>query len=110
MGNNQITKERIASIAKLVGTLYALVQGILSITGKVQIPYTQDQVVGAVTLVLGVVGVLWMWWKPSPVTEAGVKGKQLTAAIKLAQKTGNDSDHESNSGPIFDVDINNKSE
>lgn len=109
--DNTLAIERTKAIVALIVQLYSTVQAALALAGVNLLPFTNDQVTLGVSTVIAAALAVYNWWTHGVMTEAGLQGKQVTKAIKLAGSTGNGIDQPGEvvpmSEPIADPDAAN---
>lgn len=70
-----------ATIARTAVLIFALLNQVLTMTGKNPLPFSEDQVYTAATGILTVGASLWTWWKNNsftqPALEADVYKKEI---------------------------------
>lgn len=77
------------TIARTAVLIFALLNQILTMTGKNPLPFSEDQVYTAVTGILTVGASLWAWWKNNSFTQAALEAdvyKEEIKNIKAYQK------------------------
>ena len=70
------------TIVRTVCLILALVNQLLSNTGRAVLPIADEQVETLVTPVITVGVSLWNWWKNNSFTQAALAGDELKDAIK----------------------------
>lgn len=58
------------TIIRTILMVVALINTILTLTGKNPLPYSNEEIEAAVTVILQVVATLWAWWKNNSFTMA----------------------------------------
>lgn len=85
--------------------VYSLINSILVMLGFNPIPFTEDEVGTAITLVLTVSATLWSWWKNNNFTHEAKEAQKHLLKMKHHAKKG------SGAGKgIIDTQINNNHE
>lgn len=71
-----------AVINAIIGILVA-VNAILTMTGRNPIPIEDEMIETVINGVVTIVGIVWLWWKDSPVTE---EAKRANAQMKAEKE------------------------
>ena len=61
------------TIARTVAVFAVLINQFLFIFGKEQLPFTEDEIYQAITVVSTVGATLWAWWKNNSFTKAAIE-------------------------------------
>lgn len=70
------------TIIRTVVLVVALINQVLTATGKNPLPFSDDVIYEAVTLAVTIGASVWAWWKDTPITKAAQVGSAITAEIK----------------------------
>lgn len=70
-------KVETATIVRTVVLIVALVNQALVISGKSPIPYSEEEVGQAVTMIITVAASLWAWWKNNSFTQAAIDADEV---------------------------------
>ena len=74
------------TIIRTVLMIVALINTILTLTGKNPLPYSSEEIEAAVTVILQVVATLWAWWKNNSFTLAARIGDETMRYQKRKRK------------------------
>lgn len=74
------------TIIRTILMVVALVNTILTLTGKNPLPYSSEEIEAAVTVILQVVATLWAWWKNNSFTMAARIGDETMKHQKAKRK------------------------
>lgn len=74
------------AIIRLVVLAVLIVNQTLITLGYEPLPFSDEQVYEAVSIVALVVGSLWVWWKNNNVTDVAIAGQAELERIKGARK------------------------
>ena len=75
-------KIKTETIIRTVVLAFALINQILTISGHSILPFTNEQVAEAVSVVLTVASSLWAWWKNNSFTPEALKADELLYELK----------------------------
>lgn len=70
-------KVETATIVRTVVLIVALVNQALVISGKSPIPYSEEEVGQAVSMIITVAASLWAWWKNNSFTQAAIDADEV---------------------------------
>lgn len=70
-------KVETATIVRTVVLIIALVNQALVISGKSPIPYSEEEVGQAVSMIITVAASLWAWWKNNSFTQAAIDADEV---------------------------------
>lgn len=70
-------KVETATIVRTVVLIVALVNQALVISGKSPIPYSEEEVGQAVSMIITVAASLWAWWKNNSFTQAAIGADEV---------------------------------
>ena len=70
-------KVETATIVRTVVLIVALVNQALVISGKNPIPYSEEEVGQAVSMIITVAASLWAWWKNNSFTQAAIDADEV---------------------------------
>lgn len=70
-------KVETATIVRTVVLIVALVNQALVISGKSPIPYSEEEVGQAVSMIIMVAASLWTWWKNNSFTQAAIDADEV---------------------------------
>lgn len=70
-------KVETATIVRTVVLIVALVNQALVISGKSPIPYSEEEVGQAVSMIITVAASLWAWWKNNSFTQAAISADEV---------------------------------
>lgn len=73
------------TIVRTVVLVVALINSVLTMTGKNPLPFSDDEVYSGVSAVVTVVAALVAWWKNNSFTLAAIKGDET---MKIAKAEG----------------------
>lgn len=81
--NNKISN---GTIARTVVLLFALVNQVLTICGWNPLPFSEEGVYEAVSILLTVGASLWAWWKNNSFSSAALEADRYLKAVKEIDK------------------------
>lgn len=84
---DSLTQQRINATARLAASLLTAANALLAVAGKNPLPFTDEQVGTAVSVIIMVVATMWAWWKDNVITSAAHIGHDVMTAEKTAAKT-----------------------
>lgn len=70
-------KVETATIVRTVVLIVALVNQALVISGKSPIPYSEEEVGQAVSMIITAAASLWAWWKNNSFTQAAISADEV---------------------------------
>lgn len=76
-----MSNERIKSVARLIVTAVLFVNMALTLAGKNPIPFDETAATEWLTVGLGALSTLWIWWKDNRMTKKAIANKELVDAI-----------------------------
>ena len=74
------------TIIRTILMVVALVNTILTLTGKNPLPYSSEEIEAAVTVILQVVATLWAWWKNNSFTSPALQADLYLKELKNADR------------------------
>lgn len=75
-------KIKTETIIRTIVLILALINQVLAIMGKGQIPITEDEVYQLVTLLITVGSALWAWWKNNSFTLPALKADEYLEKLR----------------------------
>ena len=75
-------KIKTETIIRTIVLILALVNQVLAIMGKGQIPITEDEVYQLVTLLITIGSALWAWWKNNSFTLPALKADEYLEKLR----------------------------
>lgn len=75
-------KVKTETIIRTVVLILALINQVLAIMGKGQIPITEDEVYQLITLLVTVGSALWAWWKNNSFTLPALKADEYLERLR----------------------------
>jgi SPP1 family holin len=75
-------KVKTETIIRTVVLILALINQVLAIMGKGQIPITEDEVYQLVTLLITIGSALWAWWKNNSFTLPALKADEYLEKLR----------------------------
>ena len=75
-------KVETATIVRTAVLIVALVNQALVISGKSPIPYSEEEVGQAVSMIITVAASLWAWWKNNSFTQAAISADEVLKKYK----------------------------
>lgn len=76
-----MSNEKIKAISRLIVTAVLFVNMALTLAGKNPIPFDETAATEWLTVGLGALSTLWIWWKDNRVTKKAIANKELVDAI-----------------------------
>ena len=73
------------TVARTVCLLLALVNQILAVTGKEELPFADNQVYQLVSLIVTAVTAVGAWWKNNSFTREAIEADRVMRALKEAK-------------------------
>jgi len=70
------------TIVRTIVLLFALVNQILSISGRNILPFTEDEVCEIVTTIITVISAVWTWWKNNSFTQEAIEADEKLEELK----------------------------
>ena len=70
------------TIARTIVLVLALLNQLLAIFGKEQLPIAEEKVYQLVSILLTIGAAVWSWWKNNSVTKNAVKADEYLAELK----------------------------
>ena len=70
------------TIARTIILVIALVNTVLTMSGKNPLPFADDDIYTAVSIIATLAASAWAWWKNNSFTYAAFKGDEVKDAIK----------------------------
>lgn len=83
MSNQNVSKGTIARTAMLI---FALVNQILTICGWNPLPFSEESVYEAASVLLTVGASLWAWWKNNSFTKEAIAADRMKDALKAGEE------------------------
>lgn len=83
MSNQNVSKGTIARTAMLI---FALVNQILTICGWNPLPFSEEAVYEAASVLLTVGASLWAWWKNNSFTKEAIAADRMKDALKAGEE------------------------
>ena len=83
MEKNKISVETIIRTLVLV---VALVNQVLTATGKNPLPFSEDIIYELVTVIATVGASVWAWWKNNSFTSAAIEADKFLTSLKKGEK------------------------
>lgn len=77
-----MNKVKANTIARTIVLILALINQGLAIAGKETLPFTEDTVYQAVSLIATIVASLWAWWKNNSFTKNAIEADKILAKLK----------------------------
>lgn len=74
------------TIVRLIVLLLALVNQALAAAGKSPLPFSDDTVTEAVSVVITVIAAAWGWWKNNSFTHAALEADEVLKKIREEAK------------------------
>ena len=75
-------KIKTETIIRTIVLILALINQVLAIMGKGQIPITEDEVYQLVTLLITIGSALWAWWKNNSFTLPALKADEYLERLR----------------------------
>lgn len=75
-------KIKTETIIRTIVLILALINQVLAIMGKGQIPITEDEVYQLVTLLITIGSALWAWWKNNSFTLPALKADEYLEKLR----------------------------
>ena len=75
-------KIKTETIIRTIVLIRALINQVLAIMGKGQIPITEDEVYQLVTLLITIGSALWAWWKNNSFTLPALKADEYLEKLR----------------------------
>lgn len=75
-------KVKTDTIVRTVVLALALINQILTSTGKSVIPVTDEEISKAITLVVTIGASVWAWWKNNSFTKSAIKADEVLKDLK----------------------------
>lgn len=85
MQNTENLKISSETIARTICLALALINQLLAIFGKGQIPFVEDTVYQVVSIVFTIVTSIWSWWKNNSFTQAALRADVAMKFLKEEQ-------------------------
>ncbi len=85
--NNNVSKE---TIVRTVVLIFALINQVLTICGWNPLPFSEEGVYEAATLLLTVGASLWAWWKNNSFSAAALEADRYMKAVRAIDKKKGD--------------------
>jgi len=79
-------KIKTETIIRTIVLILALINQVLAIMGKGQIPITEDEVYQLVTLLVTVGSALWAWWKNNSFTLPALKADEYLERLRKEEQ------------------------
>ncbi|MBR3000760.1 MAG: phage holin [Oscillospiraceae bacterium] len=79
-------KVKTETIIRTVVLILALINQVLAIMGKGQIPITEDEVYQLITLLVTVGSALWAWWKNNSFTLSALKADEYLERLRKEEQ------------------------
>ena len=79
-------KVKTETIIRTVVLILALINQVLAIMGKGQIPITEDEVYQLVTLLITIGSALWAWWKNNSFTLPALKADEYLERLRKEEQ------------------------
>ena len=79
MTNYPIKKE---TIIRTIILVIAIINNILTILGKNPLPFTNEEVEEALTIIFTVIATLWAWWKNNSFTKSAIAADNIMNVLK----------------------------
>lgn len=79
-------KVKTETIIRTVVLILALINQVLAIMGKGQIPITEDEVYQLITLLVTVGSALWAWWKNNSFTLPALKADEYLERLRKEEQ------------------------
>lgn len=73
---------KIETIVRTIVLIFALANQGLAIFGKEALPFTEDQVYQAVTLIVTLIATAWAWWKNNSFTKNAIEADKVLDQLK----------------------------
>lgn len=74
------------TIIRTVVLVVALVNQVLTATGKNPLPFSDDMIYEAVTLAVTIGASVWAWWKNNSFTKAAIEADQYLKDLKTEDR------------------------
>lgn len=74
------------TIIRTVVLVVALVNQVLTATGKNPLPFSDDVIYEAVTLAVTIGASVWAWWKNNSFTKAAIEADQYLKGLKTEDR------------------------
>jgi len=74
-----------STIARTVVLAFALLNQVLTATGKNPLPWSEDQVYQGVTLIFTVIASAWSWWKNNSFSATAIKADTYKDSLKAGE-------------------------
>ena len=75
-------KIKTETIIRTIVLILALINQVLAIMGKGQIPITEDEVYQLITLLITIGSALWAWWKNNSFTLPALKADEYLEKLR----------------------------
>ena len=75
-------KIKTETIIRTIVLILALINQVLAIMGKGQIPITEDEVYQLITLLITIGSALWAWWKNNSFTLPAIKADEYLEKLR----------------------------
>ena len=79
-------KPTVDTIIRTILLAVTIVNQVLTSLGKNPIPFSDEEIYGALTTVATVVMTLWAWWKNNSFTNASIRADEYMNALKSQAK------------------------
>ena len=79
-------KAKKETILRTAVMLLALINSVLTMTGKNPIPYSEDEIYAGISAVLAVGTTLWSWWKNNSFTASALLADEYLKDLKKVKK------------------------
>ena len=83
MEKNKISVE---TIIRTIVLVFALVNQVLTATGKNPLPFSEDIIYELVTVLATVGASVWAWWKNNSFTSAAIEADKFLTSLKKGEK------------------------
>ena len=77
---------RVKAITRIVISLAALINAVLTAKGINPIPFNEELVTEVISYLFAAVMAIWTWWKDAPMTKEACEGTGYTKLLKLQKK------------------------